>query len=269
MESKLNKKAVLDMKEQIINDLKVELDEEMKKSPKKRDYNKIDEITAAIHEIDCENDDYESHYEDARNELFARLEKEKNRKSRRRLKGISIVATCCVLLIGINAVTFSTMGMNMFKAIYHISKGGITVDIERSNEIILPTTKDDPYGIKAKCAEYDINLQAPTFIPEGFYLYDINYEENDTFKRVDFFYKNVTAKINFTFTNFKGDVPPIGLPTDTYELNKETINDQIIYTLKEDNQFYGIFIKENIQYLIFTEYIDYDSCYKIVNSLLN
>lgn len=270
MNSDSIKKAVLDMKETILNDLHLELEEEMSKPSGKRDYQKIAELTEAIHDIDCENDDSASHYEETKNAIMTRLENQKTSKKKRLRKLIAVAAACCFVLIGINIATFSTLGLNMFQAIYKYTKGGITVDINRSDEIILPTTEDDPYGIKTKCAEYDIYPQTPSYIPDDFYLTGIDYDETEEYKALRFFYKKETIRLNIDFTEYNEgiDFHPLGIPTDTYNVSEEMIEGHNVYILKEDNQFTAAFLKDNIGYLIFAEYLDYDTCYKTVESLL-
>ncbi len=63
------------------------------------------------------------------------------------------------------------------------------------------------------------------------------------------------------------DIPPIGIPTDTYNLVETEINGQTSFVLKEDGQFTATFLNNNIVYVITSNKLDYDECQKVVESM--
>ncbi len=63
------------------------------------------------------------------------------------------------------------------------------------------------------------------------------------------------------------DIPPIGIPTDTYNLVETEINGQTVFILKEDGQFTATFLNNNIVYVITSNKLDYDECQKVVESM--
>lgn len=268
-----NQQRVIEMKEEMINDLQKDLDKELAKPLRKRDYDKISEITKAIHDI-SHDDEMIEHENQVKNKFLADYgSRQKEIRVKRRFIA---VASCAVIAFGLNIYSFNAWGMNMIDAIYTMQKGGMSIDIHNINDfgrktIELPTSPDDPYGIKAKCAEYGVYPETPVYIPDGFELKHFEEYEYDTHKTIRFFYrKNGYIWLNITFTDYINyeSIPPIGIPTDTYTVHEETINGQLSWVLKEDNQFTDIYIDENnIEYSFFMQSLDYDECYKIVESM--
>ena len=158
----------------------------------------------------------------------------------------------------------------MFSAAYKIVKGGITIDMNVGEKIDLSVTDDDPYGMKAKCAEYDMYPLTPTYIPEGFELTKLQDDINSVVTNLIFHYEKDDIILNFNFTMYKDgrEIPSIGLPTDTYNIVEEQINGHKMYILKEDNQFTATFLEENIVYLITAIDCNYDECQKVIESLV-
>ena len=123
--------------------------------------------------------------------------------------------------------------------------------------------------MKAKCAEYNMKPLTPTYIPAGFELADIAVDEISSFTDVIFYYKKSGIKLNFDFCQYKEgeEIPPIGIPTDTYNISEEVVNARKMYILKEDNQFTAAFLEDNIVYLITAIDCNYDECQKVIESL--
>lgn len=138
-----------------------------------------------------------------------------------------------------------------------------------NSNINISVSASDPYGMKAKCAEYGFFPYTPSYIPEGFVLTDISAECDDYSDSIIFLYRKKDIKLNFHIENFKAGtkIPSIGIPTDTYNIVEEEVNGRRTQILKEDSQFTSLFIENRIAYCIFAEDLDYDECYRILESL--
>lgn len=247
-------------------ELTVQLDRELAKP--NPDYDLVDELSAvileargkAVQEIDVQS------------EIKAIKKKADNGIKRFRCPRWAVAASAaCLVLIGANTVSVAAWGTNIFSAFVQFTKGDLTIDFGKQEQAVinLPTSEDDPYGIKAKCAEYDIYPMIPYYLPDGFKL--TNCEENILSHSTDlrFFYENDNTKLILSYEAYKNsdDIPPIGIPTDTHNLQETEINGQTMYVLKEDNQFTAAFLNDSIVYIITSNKLDYDECQKVVESM--
>ncbi len=246
-----------------IEELTKQLDRELAKP--NPDYDLVEELTAvifeakgkAVKEIDVQSE--------------IRTIKQKSIKHFKIPKWAITVSAACIMLIGANTLSVAAWGTNIFSAIVQFTKGDLTIDLGKQEQTVisLPTSENDPYGIKAKCAEYDVYPITPYYLPEGFKLTDCT--ENILSHSTDlrFFYENDNAKLILSYEAYKNsdDIPPIGIPTDTYNLVETEINGQTVFILKEDGQFTATFLNNNIVYVITSNKLDYDECQKVVESM--
>ena len=225
-----------------------------------------------IFQLNCsDNEAVQDSVEASKSKLMNKIQESKPKNSIRLYKGLSVAAACAAVVVGLNAFSLKALGQDIFSAAYQFTKGGIFIDMSNDdNNIELPVTSADPYGMKAKCAEYDIYPLTPTYIPDGFELIKLFEEKNDVFTHIVFQYKKDEIKLNIDFCQYNNgmEVPPIGIPTDTYNIVEEKINDYKMYILKEDNQFTATFLEENIVYLITAIDCNYDECQKVIESLV-
>lgn len=271
MDKKLIERQMFDLDREILSDLQKDLEEEMSKPAEERDESYIAELEEMISE-----DQEESISESRKRSLesvMKMLDEYEPPKHIKLYKRLSVVAACCLLLFGLNAFSLKAFGRNMFSAAYQITRGGINISAEEIGESErsdkLTTSESDPYGMKAKCAEYGFFPDTPTYIPEGFTLDSFFEESSDQLDAVGFYYKKKNTKLNFFFTNYKDNTlaPQIGFPTDTYNVTEGNKGNNTIYILKEDGQFTAAYIEKRIKYMIFAEGLDYDECQKILESL--
>lgn len=253
---------------ELLKELQVQLDEELNKPIKQQDFDLIEEITKTICEIHNENELIEAKTKSGIAFLKGRKSDVNNKLKIR--KWSAVFVSCAAVILALNIASFSALGMNMFSAAYKIAKGGITIDMNEGEKTDLSVTDDDPYGIKAKCAEYDMYPLTPTYIPEGFELTDLHEEKGSVISTIIFHYEKDDIILNFNYTMYSEDrkIPPIGIPTDTYNVVEEQINGHKMYILKEDNQFTATFLEENIVYLITAIDCNYDECQKVIESLV-
>lgn len=252
---------------ELLNELQAQLDEELKKPVKQQNFDLIDEITKTICEIHKENELIEAKSQNGIAYMKSQI-KPNYQKSNLR-KWSTVLGSCAAVVLALNIASISAFGTNMFTAAYQIVKGGMTINMDKEDSVELPTTDDDPYGMKAKCAEYEMYPLTPTYIPEGFELVNIVDDVNEVFTNVIFQYKDSGIKLNFDFCQYNEgeEIPPICIPTDTYNIIEEEINGHTTYILKEDNQFTATFQEDNMVYVIFADGLDYDNCRKIIESL--
>jgi hypothetical protein len=271
MRKGLSERQMISMKNELLSELQDELNEELSKPVRKRDCDRITELTDMIYDISCgENENVSKSMKNSKTELLDKLDNTKKPNHICLYKRLSVVAACLLVAIGLNTASLKVFGYNMFSAAYQLSKGGITIKAVQTgddNNIIM--SESDPYGIKAKCAEYGFFPDTPYYIPEGFSLSFIAEDGGETFDEVDFYYKKGETKLNFFYTHYKDntEIPPIGIPTDTYNITEEQLNGHTVYILKEDGQFTAIYVDRKIEYGIYAEGLDYDECQKILESL--
>lgn len=267
MKSNLTKDMMSDMKREIIYDLQRELDEEISKSTGEWDCQKISELTKTINDISCEDTASGDQYEKSKIELIEKLKATEKSKQKIILKRVTAAVACLLVCLGLNFVSISAFGTNMFSAAYRLLNGGISIDM--NERIELPTTADDPYGMKTKCAEYGMYPETPSYIPEGFRLVHVDDVKKTDSIRLTFYYKKEGIKLHFVFFQYynKDQIPPVGIPTDTYNVVEEEINNHKMYIMKEDNQFTANFQSDNIVYSIASDGLNYDECHKIAKSM--
>lgn len=266
MDKKQIERQMFELDREILSDLKKDLEEEMSKPAEERDESYIAELEKMISETQEESIS-ESRKRSLKS-VMKMLDEYEEPKHIKLYKRLSVVVACCLLLLGLNAVSLKAFGRNMFSAAYQLTKGGISISEPNDSDELI-TSESDPYGMKAKCAEYGFFPDTPSYIPEGFLLDRIDEKSNNKFDIVCFYYKKNNITLNFYFSNYKDkeETPPIMFPTDTYNVTEESMGDNTVYILKEDEQFTASYIDKHVKYVIFTEGIDYEEFYKILESL--
>lgn len=267
MDKKLIERQMFDLDREILSDLQKDLKEEMSKPTEKQDESYIAELEEMISEMQEES--ISESRKRSLESVMKMLNEYEPPKHIKLYKRLSVIAACCLILLGLNAFSLKAFGRNMFSAAYQLTKGGINIS-EPNDSDELVTSESDPYGMKAKCAEYGFFPDTPSYIPEGFTLDYIDEESTDKMNIISFYYKKKNVKLNFFFTNYKDNTlaPQIGFPTDTYNIIEENKGNNTVYILKEDGQFTATYIEKRIKYRIFAEGLDFDECHKILESLL-
>ena len=184
------------------------------------------------------------------------------------MKRFAPVLCCMVLVLAANCITVLAYDMNIISAVIKFTQGGFSVDFGNQPEkIVLPTSEDDPYGLIAKLAEYDIEFETPHYIPEGFTLSRIGNNENSSATSVTFDFYNGEQSINISYDKFHNEVGQIGIPSDHYNISETEVNGSPAIVSKEDNQYTITFQKDKTVFFMFTQDVPYDECEKIVESI--
>lgn len=256
----------------MLGNLYLELNEELKKKFNKRDFDKIERLTQLIHKLTENEADINRKTENGIAILKEKIYENNNNvmkfKFRKKIVGLCM---CFAVIFIFNCMSLSAWGTNLFSAIVKLNKDSISIDFgKQQQEIInLPKSPNDPYGIKSKCAELGLYPEIPEYLPENFDLVNLETDEMEICTCIDFYYKNDKMKINISYSKFNiDDIPPLGIPADTYNLSETKVNNNTVYILKEDNQFTATYIIDNIVYLIYTDNVDYNECEKILESFV-
>lgn len=252
--------------------LKQQLDDETAKPISKRNFDKIAVLTAAI----CELTDGDSEpYDDlqvGRQKLYNKIyeyDRKKKTTSVRTMRKMLPVICAAAVMLAANCISVLAWDMNIISAVIEFTQGGFSVDFGKNeHEVIeLPTSEEDPYGIIAECAKYDIYPETPHYLPEGFELSLSTYNVSDYSNDVKFVYTNGKKSITFDVTRYWDEVGQIGIPSDKYNIIETTVNGYPAIISKEDNQFTLAYQIDKTVIYIFTQDVDYAECDKIVASI--
>lgn len=249
------------------SELRAMLDKELSKSDKQIDYGFVDELTTAVIEAE------------GKERLAVDVNTELNKLHERTLKHNRIIrfpkwaiglSASCVILLCANCISVSAWDMNIFSAIIEFTKGSFSVDFGKNEyEVIeLPTSENDPYGLIAKLAEYDIEFETPHYIPEGFVLTEVETNVNENVcNTVRFIYRKDRQNFSIEFTSYCDYVPKIAIPSDHYNISETTVNNSTAIVSKEDNQYIIVYPKGKTEFYMFAKDVPYDECEKIVKSI--
>lgn len=250
-------------------ELREMLDKELSKSDDETDYGLVDELTTAIIESD------------GKNRLTVDVNKELDKLQNRTEKHSRIInfpkwavglSAACIMLFCVNCISVAAWDMNIISAVIKFTKGGFSVNFgEHENDvdvIELPTSEDDPYGIIAECAKYDIYFETPHYIPDGFVLTDIDSNVNEDYANdVRFIYWNGEKHFSISYKRYWNEAGSIGIPSDHYNISETTVNGTHAIVSKEDNQYTIIYQKGKFVFFMFADGVPYDECEKIIESI--
>lgn len=256
-----------DIDMEILSDLKKNLAEEMSKPTDERDENLISELEEMISKT--EEEIISASKKRSLESVMKMLDEYEEPKRPKMYKRIFAAAACLLVVLGLNTASLKVFGQNMFSAAYQLYKGGVFISSESGDIEGIVVSESDPYGMKAKCAEYGFFPDTPSYIPDGFVLEKISEESDDYRDSIIFSYRKENVILNFFFMNYKTneETPPIGIPSDTYNVTEEQINGHTTYLSKEDKQFTAVFIEKRIKHTIFSEDLNYDECQAILESM--
>ncbi len=240
------------------------LDKELSKPENEIDFGLVNELSIAVSEAQGKSVDIDV------NEMFMKFKNEKlvEKRSFRMPKwSAGLIAACLILMFG-NAYAVKAWNMNIVTFIVEFTKGGAIIDLgsDTEEEINLPTSYSDPYGIIAKCAEMGISVETPHYIPEGFTLKEVDTENNADRKYVMFSFKDGKKTICFTVETYE-DGEQIGIPSDEHNISEAYVNGHKTAVSKEDNQMLAVFRSGNYLFTVFTQDVDYGECDKILENI--
>lgn len=179
------------------------------------------------------------------------------------------LAAACIMLVFTNVISVSAWNMNIFSLFVEFTQGGAKINFgQDKEEIILPTSESDPYGIIGKCEEMDMVVETPHYLPDGFILTCYESERNDYADYIGFTYEKENQLISISFQNYHdSNISDICIPSDKHNISEITVNGHQAIISKEDRQMNLIFNSDSYVINIFTEKVDYEECDKIIKSI--
>ena len=257
-----------DLNLEILSDLKKDLANEKSKLPSERDESFISELEELI--AQTEEEILSESQARSLDKSLKMLDEYKIPREIKLFKYLSVAAAVLIVFWGLNTASIKVFGQNMFSTAYQLTKGGITISTDDpSNSDELTVSPSDPYGMKAKCAEYGFFPDTPSYIPDGFELYNLIEGTEDNLDVIIFMFRKENMILNFYYTNYRTNEikSPITFPSDTYNINEETINGNTFYILKEENQYTALYTENMIKCKIYSENLDYNDCIRILESM--
>ena len=268
-----------DLKEQFIQEINRVLEEELKKPARKRDYDKIEELTQAYTELMGTEAQVETSMQCCISEFKSKARSKT--KITRKMRIVFAAISVAVVLFIMNIITVSAFNMNAFSFLVHLADDGFFVDSLVSNEvpsdeiIQLPVTPNDPYGMIAECAKYGIFSETPHYLPEGYVLTVCYYADMLSFlKQIKFTFRNqhnAKQTISFSFELYEDEksIKNTKFLNVENRLNEIKINDKpaILAEEQKDKQFTVVYPIDTLLITIFTQDVSKEEVNQIINSM--
>ena len=246
------------------------LDQEFSKPEHERDYQRIDEITQACAVIMGD----EGKEQAVINAGIYKLEKVTSTRPirmKRRLRYSAIAGAVATMLLTANLYTVLAYQQDLLTVIVERTQNSFSVKYPEMEKIELPTTPDDPYGIKAECAKYILaDVLAPAYLPEGFELRNCEHDVTEGYcSSVWFaFYRNRREVIKITYKYFENQSTSSSFPCDDFNLSEIEIHGNPAIVSKEDEQCTLTFRTDaNLEIIVYTNHLDYQESDKVIASL--
>lgn len=268
-----------DFKEKSIQEINEMLNEELKKPAKKRNYDKIEELTRGYAELMGTETEVGNAMQRCLSELKSKARPRK--KITRRMRVFFTAVSVAVLLFIMNIVTVSAFDMNVFSFIVNVTNGSFSVNFSQvssekvsDNAIKLPVTADDPYGMIAECSKYGIYPETPHYLPDDYVLtLCSNLDMPSYSKDVDFTFTNkynTNQYIFFTYELYKNSeyVKDVKFPNDEHRFQEITINEHpaLLAEEKKDRQFTIVYQIDKLLISFSTQDMSEQEVNKIIES---
>ena len=236
---------------------------EKEMSEKSPDYDKIDHLSELYCSITGVNEIIKQRKAENINKIISEASKVKQKRKHRTRKTLTAIAASVAVVLSANVVSTAAFGVNIFKAIVHKEEKGFFIEYTTDEKL------EDPYGIKAECAKYEIYPEYPKYIPEGFEVLEINHEDLGKEKTLDFLYykDDMTIGIYYDVFDNPEEIKKVKYPSDYFNISEIEINGRSAFVSKEDNQFTLSYPKDNVLLSIFTVNVPYEECDKIIESI--
>lgn len=258
------------------------LNEELSKPVHERDYERINELTEAYTALISAEDEIAARSASGIEALEIKVRKNKPHiYVTKRIKVMLTAGIAAAVMLVSNTISVAAFQKDIFTLIVEYADHSFSIkrpenvpytgryasEVKRVDD--LPATPDDPYGIRAECAKHGLDVLAPTFLPEGFELYDYDYSESrvTNYQSMSFwFYRNESQVAKITYRSLPEYANGSGIPSDQFNLREIEVNGNPAIISEEDNQYTIIFYDGNLETIITTD-SGYENGDKIVASL--
>ena len=245
--------ADMDFEKNAAAEVRAEIDREMKKPARKRNYDRIAALSAEYNELIGAQEDTPQQKQEAIEKILSLTTQcqettQKSKANIRLHRRIVAAAASVIVLLGANTVSLKVSGENIFSSVYHLSKNGITwrsYELPEDNEPFVPD--NDPYDIGKRIYEWEqwdnLAVLIPTYIPKGFEESEFKADNNEISfnyingKNEDFF---ENAYISFALIRTPKE-SSFGVPCDEYNIQEIRIDNFYGTVFEEDMQMNAVF----------------------------
>ena len=245
------------------------LDEELGKPAHKRNYDIIEELTDVYSDLTGMESFIQEATERGVQKLTGSSDKKPVTRMRKRMK-VLIIAACIAAMIAIaNVITVAAWNMDVFSVIIHYYQNGFSVDFDDTPTAQLPASEGDPYGIKGECAKYEISVEAPSYLPEGFVLDEYGHTDRDSSMTCTFHFRMGKQYISIVYESFDDEerMHDVKVPSDDFNLSEIEVNGKTAIVSKEDHQYTILWRDTLLLCSLMMKDVPYEECDKIVDSL--
>ncbi|MBQ6039639.1 MAG: hypothetical protein IJL32_02510 [Oscillospiraceae bacterium] len=259
-----------------LEELQEKLSKELEMPHSERNYDRIEEWTDTINLLLGT-----SELIDKRSKIgILQLRQEKEKVNRRRMKRIIctfVSCFCASVLIISNIWSYSVLGMSAFSAMYQVMSGGITIDFKKQENVPPESYNSDSLyncylaEMRRICENENISSRLPDYLPD-------EYTKTESFGQiirathvctVIFHFEHQGSKLILQIMDYDSsdNMPPMGVPSDHYNISEQIIDGIRVCISKEDQQFTAVFEEGTIQYMLYIDNTDYAEGQKILQSM--
>lgn len=251
-------------------EVRAEIDREMKKPARKRNYDRIAALSAEYNELIGAQEDAPHQEQEAIEKILSLTTQcqettQKSKANIRLHRRIVAAAASVIVLLGASSVYHLSSVQHEFsevtESVVEVTESVVT-DNEDIQKIDIPTSAGDPYGIITECSKYGIYPETPYYLPEGFTLTNLVSNTDDLSSSVIFEFTKGSQIISLTYTFHRELLGQMVITNSQY-----TINGVPAAITKKDNQFTLAYEKNNTNLRLFAENVDYSECDKITESI--
>lgn len=258
-----------------LDELQEKLSKELEMPHSERNYDRIEEWTDTINLMlgTSELIDKRSQFGIAQ----FRMQREKAKQKRtKRLICTIVPCLCLAVLTFSNIWSYSVLGMNAFSAMYQVMRGGITIDFKKQEKDSSVSYNDLTFNsylaeMQQICATENISPRLPGYLPDGYTKTElfgqIHHASHVCTLIFHFEYQGSKLMIQIMDYDHPDNMPPMGVPSDHYNISEQIIDDITVCVSEEDQQFTAVFEEGTIQYMLYIDNTDYAEGQKILQSM--
>lgn len=250
----------------LLDELKSELDHEICKPLKKRDFDKIEALAEEIAEISNHSENLDSRISSGMNRvLFAAPE----RRSVLRSRIIPALVCFALVIAGLNIYSFRAWGKNFFSAVISVTPGGVKISFPDVNGDSAQSGAEDIFGIGEIYAENGIKAQLPQFMPEGMELVDSQINRLTDLISMSFRFESDYGFVNLTVEKYYDSkkIPPILFPESVGVPEEVSADGRTFYVIRGEKSLTAAYCSDGAVYTFCAVGLDYDEFIKIAESM--